>query len=261
MDPLEAFTEAPFEHDGIERRVYRAGEGPAVIVMPEIPGITPAVAGFAEIVADAGFTAFVPSLFGTPGRPPSLPYGAAQIVRSCISREFSVLSRHQASPITDWLRALARHVHAELGGRGVGAIGMCLTGNFALAMVLEPCLMAPVLSQPSLPFPVTRAHRAALHLSPQGLDALKQRTQEGLCVLGLRFTEDPLSPPERFETLRRELGDAFEEIEIPSGTVPDAAGPLGPHSVLTEDLIDEEGHPTRAARERVLAFLRQQLLP
>jgi hypothetical protein len=78
-------------------------------------------------------------------------------------------------------------------------------------------------------------------------------------VLGLRFTRDPSSPPERFAHLRRELGDGFEGIEIPSDSVVDSANPTGPHSVLTLDFRDVEGHPTVAARDRVLSFFAEQL--
>ncbi len=65
---LAGFSETTFAHDGTTRAVYRRGSGPGVVVMPEIPGIIPAVQSFAERVAAAGFTVFVPSLFGTPGK-------------------------------------------------------------------------------------------------------------------------------------------------------------------------------------------------
>ncbi len=259
MTALRGFTTESFTHDGVRRTLYRRGSGPGIVVMHEVPGITPQVAHFAERIADAGFSVVVPDLFGTPGKAISMPYIAGQLGRACISREFHVLAAHESSPITDWLRALCRHIHAEIGGTGVGAIGMCLTGNFALALSLDSCLMAPVLSQPSLPCPLGAERRAALHLSPDGLDCLKRRTrEEGLRVLGMRFNGDPLCPPERFETLRRELGDAFEGIEID----PEHGNPQGnkpPHSVVTTDLIDEDGQETRKALDRVIAFFGEQL--
>lgn len=258
---LEGFTESSFNHDGVERTLYRRGHGPGIIVMHEIPGITPQVAHFGRRIADAGFSVVMPDLFGTPGKPLSVPYIAGQLARACISREFHVLASHASSPITDWLRALCRQIHSEIGGRGVGAIGMCLTGNFALALAMDPCLMAPVLSQPSLPFPMGPERRAALHLSSSGLACLKRRVREDqVRVLGLRFNGDPMCPPERFETLRRELGNAFEGIEIDAAHAnPDAAKPA--HSVVTTHLIDEEGQPTRAALDRVIAFFGEQLRP
>jgi dienelactone hydrolase len=258
---LAGFDQFPFTHDGATRPVYRRGSGPGVVIMHEIPGITPPVAEFARRVADAGFTAFLPHMFGTPGKPLSTGYMIGEIVRACISREFRVLAKGESSPITDWLRALCRRAHAECGGPGVGAIGMCLTGNFALSLMVDETVMAPVLSQPSLPFPLTRAHRAALHVSPEELALVKRRAQGGCPVLGLRFTADPACPPERFATLRRELGGAFEGIEIDSSSGNPHGIKRSAHSVVTTDLIDAEGHPTRAALDRVLGFFRERLSP
>lgn len=254
---VPGFTATTFEALGAARTVYRRGEGPPIVVMHEIPGITPDVARFATRVADEGFSVALPHLFGTPMKPMTAGYALGQITRACVSREFAVLARHEASPITEWLRALCRQLHEEHGGARVGAIGMCLTGNFALALAIDPWLMAPVLSQPSLPFGASGSHRAALHVSDEALTALKRR--EGARVLGMRFTHDPLCPKERFETLRRELGDAFEGIEIDSGPRNAHGIPRRAHSVVTADLVDEAGHPTRAALERVLSFFREQL--
>jgi dienelactone hydrolase len=190
-----------------------------------------------------------------------VPYVLGEMARACVSREFSVLARNESSPITDWLRALCRQAHAECGGPGVGAIGMCLTGNFALALMVDEAVMAPVLSQPSLPFPVSASHRAALHVSPAALDVIRRRAGAGCGVLGLRFTGDPLCPAERFATLRRELGDGFEAIEVDSTPGnPHGIGRMA-HSVVTTDLVDAAGHPTREALERVLGFFRERLAP
>ncbi len=256
--PLTGFTDSDFTYQGQSRPVFRRGSGPGVVVMHEIPGITPQVARFATWVADAGFSVAMPVLFGTPGKPNSASYMARQIALACVRREFAVLAAHRASPVTEWLRGLCRALHAECGGPGVGAVGMCITGNFALALMMEPALLAPVLSQPSLPFGLGAGRRAALHLSPAQLDHVKDRCQRGARVLGLRFHGDPLCPPERFDTLRRELGDGFEGIELdPACANPD--GNPKPHSVLTTDLIDAAGEPTRAAADRVLEFLRAQI--
>jgi dienelactone hydrolase len=256
---LDGFTRTSFTHDLQTRPVYRRGEGPAVVVIHEIPGIIPEVARFATRVADAGFSVYMPSLFGTPGRPFTMPYATAEVLACCVSREFRVLASREASPITDWLRALARQAHAETGGRGVGAIGMCLTGNFALTLAMDEAVLAPVLSQPSLPFPVSRRLRGGLHLSDEGLASLKKRAAGGLKVLGLRFTRDPACPAERFTRLREEIGPAFEAIEIDSSSGNPAGIPSSAHSVVTKDLVDREGHPTREALDRVIGFFRQQL--
>lgn len=260
-DELADFEQDSFTDRGRTRPVYRRGEGPAVIVMAEIPGITPRVADFARRVADIGCTAIMPVLFGTPGRRPSGPYMVRSMASACISREFAAFATGRTAPITDWLRALARSEFERCGGKGVGAVGMCFTGGFALGMMVDDQLIAPVLSQPSLPIGPSAKAKRDLHLSPADLARVKQRAAEDdVCVLGLRFTGDRLSPAERFESLRRELGDQFIGVEIDSSP----GNPHGirklAHSVLTEDLVDEPGHPTHDALHKVLDFLRDRLL-
>jgi dienelactone hydrolase len=257
---LPDFQETQFTYGGVARAVFRKGTGPGVVIMHEIPGITPQVAAFARRVAAEGFTVFMPQLFGTPEKPLAFGYMMQQVWRACIGKEFSILAANQASPITEWLRGLCRHVHQELGGKGIGALGMCITGNFALSLMVEPCLMAPVLSQPSLPFPLGVARREGLHVSPEALVTIKKRVQtEGVKVLGLRFTEDPLCRPERFALLRKELGEGFEGIEVDSSKNNPHNIPRKAHSVLTTDLVDQEGHPTKQALERVLQFFQERL--
>ena len=258
--PLEGFTESTFTHRDATRPVFRRGSGPGVIIVHEIPGIIPQVADFGRRVAEQGLTAVLPTLFGTPGKPFSMPYVLEQITLACIRREFTTFALGKSSPVTEWLRALCRQVHAECGGPGVGAVGMCLTGGYALALMIDPSVTAPVLSQPSCPFPLSAAHRASIDISPDELAIVKRRTVAGTPVLGLRFTHDRACPGERFEYLRRELGDRFEAIEIDSGPGNPHGIKSGAHSVLTVDLVDQPGHPTRAALDRVLEFFRQRLL-
>jgi dienelactone hydrolase len=257
---LAGFTESSFSHGGIRHQVFRAGSGPAVVLLHEIPGLHRAVVDLGRRLVARGFTVYLPSLFGKTGAEPGEGFVGA-ISRVCVSREFRLLA-DRASPVTGWLRALAVHAHAECGGPGVGAIGMCLTGNFALAMALEPSVLAPVLSQPALPAPVSKRRRAAIGLAPGELSRLKARTaEEGLDVLGLRFSNDRGCPAERFATLRRELGDRFEGIEIDSSPGNGHGIPASAHCVLTVDLVDRPGHPTRAALDRTLDFISERLRP
>lgn len=254
------FETTTFTDHGRTRYVFRAGSGPAVVVIHEVPGLHPGVIDLARRLIDAGFTVYLPSFFGRPGAEATSGAIARSILRICISREFAVLT-DRTSPVTAWLRALAAQAHRECGGPGVGAIGMCLTGGFALAMAVEPDVLAPVLSQPGLPAPLNAHKRAALGLDPDDLTTIKERTQNGLCILGLRFSNDKGCPAERFQTLRSTLGNAFEAIEMDSSPGNRLAIPTKAHAVLTVDLVDEPGHPTRTALDRVLAFLDERLQP
>jgi dienelactone hydrolase len=244
------FTDGPYT-----RPVYRRGSGPAVIVIHEMPGLHPQVVRFADRLAAAGMTVFCPSLFGKPGRPADHPLSAVTMIGGiCIRREFNVWATDKSSPIVEWLRALARQAHAECGGRGVGAVGMCFTGNFALAMMTEPAVVAPVVSQPSLPLGAKRA--AGIGVSPAEVACARRRfAQEDLSMIGLRFHGDPFVPQARFDSFKREFGDRFEAIELdPKDAAP---GPLKhAHSVLTLNLA-EDG-PTKAAEQRVIRFFRER---
>jgi len=241
---LAGWTRGEWAADGISHPTYRRGSGPGVIVVHEIPGITPTVARFAQEVVDAGFTVVMPLLVGEVGRPPSAGYMASSAARVCISREFTTMAVGRTSPVIAWLRALARELHASCGGPGVGAVGMCFSGGFALGMMLDDVMVAPVLSQPSLPFAIGRRRGADLGLSDEDAARVARRAADGCSVLGLRFDGDRLVG-DRFATLRSLLGDAFVAVEYPSTSPKD-------HSVLTEQRRDD-------AVRRVVAFLRERL--
>jgi dienelactone hydrolase len=242
---LKGWTRSTFEAAGLEREVWTKGSGPAVIVVHEVPGITPKVQHFAEEVVGCGFTVAMPSLVGTPGQEMSNGYAVRSLLKVCVAREFVSLATNRTSPVIAWLRALARDMHGRAGGKGVGAVGMCFSGGFALGMMVDDIMVAPVLSQPSLPFPVGRKRAADLNLSPDDAAVIAQRAAEGCEVLGLRFTGDKLVG-DRFASLRTLLGDAFIAVELPSSKPSD-------HSVLTEQR-DEE------SVQRVLQFFRDKLL-
>jgi dienelactone hydrolase len=243
------------------RQVLRQGYGPAVIIIHEVPGPHPLVFRFARRVAQAGHTVLLPVLMGQPGRPVTTGYTAAEVLKNiCIRREFACWASDRSSPIVEWLRALARAVHGECGGAGVGAVGMCFTGGFALAMMTEPAVVAPVLSQPSLPFGLTARQRAAIGVSPEELAIAQRRmVAEDLSMIGLRFHGDPLVPDERFATYKSCFGERFEAIEIdPADAAPGMM--KNPHSVLTLNLRDDDPTgPTRRAEARVIEFFSQRL--
>jgi dienelactone hydrolase len=241
---LDGWEKGSFTAATLTRDTYRKGNGPVVIVVHEIPGITPAVERFANEVVDAGFTVVMPNLVGTAGQEVSGKYIASSMLKVCISKEFTNMALQKTSPIIAWLRALARSLHSEVGGKGVGAVGMCFSGGFALGMMVDDIMIAPVLSQPSMPFTVGKTRGADLNLSPDDALVVAQRAADGCQVLGLRFTQDKLVGT-RFDSLRELLGNAFIAIELPSQSPKD-------HSVLTEQR-DE------ASVQRVLDFFKEKL--
>jgi len=243
MALLDSWTHDTYTADGRTFPTYRKGSGPGVVIIHEIPGPTPSVIAFAEEVVEAGFTVVLPHLFGEPER----PYGPGAVAKSmakvCVSAEFTKLATGVTTPVAGWLRSLARDLHAELGGPGVGALGMCFTGGFALAMMVDAPVEAPVLCQPSVPFTVGRKRSADLNLSPADLAEVKRRAAGGCPVLGIRYASDPLVGS-RFDTLDRELGEAFLRVDLPGKG----------HSVVTEQR-------DQGAVDRVLDFFAERLRP
>jgi dienelactone hydrolase len=243
MSLLESWTAGNHTANGVTHPTYRKGSGPGVIVLHEIPGITPKVIAFAEEVVARGFTVVMPSLFGRPEAGPTVGESVRSVAHLCISREFSMFALERTSPVATWLRSLARELHGQLGGPGVGAVGMCFTGGFALAMLADAPIAAPVLAQPAAPMPLGRARRADLGISHADLEAVKTKVADGCQVLGLRYADDP-AVGTRFDTLRRELGGNFIAVEFPGRT----------HATLTE-------HRQQEGVDRVLAFLEEKLKP
>ncbi|KNX38555.1 dienelactone hydrolase family protein [Luteipulveratus halotolerans] len=241
MNGLARWSRSVFVHDGVAHDVHRRGEGPGVVVIHEIPGLTPEVVAFADEVVDAGYTVVLPDLFGVAEAPDSATNSLRTIGSVCVSKEFTMFARGRTTPVAGWLRALARALHHELGGPGVGALGMCFTGGFALAMMVDPSVAAPVVTQPASPVPITRGRGSDLALSPDDLAAVKQRVVDGCPVLGLRFARDWVTGS-RFQALTRELGEGFIRVEF--------AGPG--HSTLTR-------HRQQEGVDRVLAFFADRL--
>ncbi|MRH87722.1 dienelactone hydrolase [Nocardia sp. SYP-A9097] len=261
-DALSDFTIREITLENLTKRVYVAGSGPGVLVMTEMPGISPHVARFSRWVRDAGFTVYMPSLFGRDGAVASADEGGQVFRKACVSAEFRAFAADESSPVTVWLRALARLAHEECGGPGVGAIGMCFTGNFALTMMLEPAMLAPVLSQPTLPL----NDPAGLHIAPDELAAVRDRLErEDLTVLAYRFAGDKFCRAQRFAAYEQALGERFIGRVLPDEAANTDTAPFfsvhvaSPHSVVTAHLIDEAGQPTIAARDEILAFFRQRL--
>lgn len=252
---------APFTGAGYTHDVYRKGAGPGVLLIPEVPGVHPGVLGLGNHLVDNGFTVAIPSLFGEPGKPATLGYALATLARACVTREFAGFATNKQRPVSQFLRALARDLNASTPGKGIGVIGQCFTGGFALAAAVDDSVLAPVVSQPTIPVALGAARRRNPGLSESELATVAHRcANDGLCALGLRFSEDKMSPADRFVTLKERLGDAFEVIEIDSA--PGNAGGFGKmaHSVLTDEVREVDGQPAYEARKRVVEFLAQRLM-
>jgi dienelactone hydrolase len=253
---VEPFTAAGYTHD-----VYRKGEGPGVVLIPEMPGIHPGVLALGNHLVDNGFTVVCPALYGTPGASGTLPGALPVMLRGCVAKEFAAFATNADRPVAHYLRALARDLNEKTPGKGVGVIGECWSGGFALAAAVDDSVLAPVVSQPSLPIGLTARHRSDPGLSEAELKIVERRVaDEGLCALGLRFSEDLLSPRARFATLKSRLGDAFEVIEISSKKGNDHGFGKMAHSVLTLELREQDGHPAYEARKRVVEFLTERLV-
>ena len=258
---LTGWTAAPFTAAGFTHDVYRKGEGPGVVLIPEMPGIHPGVLALGNHLVDNGFTVACPSLYGTPGAPGVRPGAVPVMLRGCVAKEFAAFATNADRPVAHYLRALARDLNEKTPGKGVGVIGECWSGGFALAAAVDDSVLAPVLSQPSLPMGLTAKQRSDPGLSEAELKVVEQRAaNEGLCAMGLRFSEDRLSPGARFKTLKERLGDAFEVIEIDSKPGNEHGFGKMAHSVLTLEVREVDGHPAYEARKRVVEFLTERLV-
>ena len=245
MSLLDTWTRgqhtAPVNGTTTTHPTYRKGSGPGVVLIHEIPSLTPEVIAFAEEVVASGFTVVMPHLFGIPERAASPGNVASAVRQVCVSAELTKLRTGVTTPVAGWLRSLARELHAELGGPGVGAVGMCFTGGFALAMMVDDSVAAPVVAQPSAPFAIGRRRASDLNLTPEDLETVKERAAAGCQVLGLRYRQDP-AVGKRFEVLTRELGENFIRVEFEGRK----------HATLT-------AHRQQEGVERVLAFLTEKL--
>lgn len=243
-----------FNHsiEKISHPVYFAGDGPPIIIIHELPGMTPECIEFAERLIGEGFTVYMPLLFGKPGKENT----GGNLAKLCVSWEFNLLAKKKTSPIVDWLRDLCRSIHADKGGKGVGAIGMCLTGGFAIPLMVEPSLMAPVLSQPSLPLMFGKdqlgTEEATLAI------AKKRAEEEQITIKAYRFSKDPFVSAERMAAYKAYFGELLHYTELDSSQQKKYGKKC--HSVFTGDFVDEPGHPTHDAYTDLLAYFKAQLM-
>jgi dienelactone hydrolase len=259
---LNGWQRAPFSGGGLSYDVYSKSPvagGPGVLLIPEIPGLTPEVLGLADHLVGAGFSVAIPSLFGTPGKAVSAPYLISTIARLCVAKEMKAFAAASERPISLFLRALAADLNARTPGAGVGVIGMCFTGGFALATAVDDSVLAAVMSQPSVPFPLGSARKADLGLSSSEATEVTRRTSDGLCLMGLKFSEDKGVSVTRFDSYARAFGDAVQLIVLDSSAGNPDGYKSSAHSVLTAEVRDNPPNSAFAARARVVDFLHERL--
>lgn len=217
-----------------------------MVLIQELPGIGKETLRLADRLIESGFKVVMPHLFG-PLERTSIIGNMARVF--CLHREFRIFQANQSSPIIDWLRALCRKVRGEEKTKGVGVIGMCLTGNFAISLMGDDSVLASVASQPALP----AFKQDALHMSPQEVDATKKRIDETAPMLALRFEGDPGVTAAKFNCIHQAFNEENNE-RVRLKTLPGKG-----HSVLTLDFVDQEGHPTYQALQEVIAYFSNQL--
>lgn len=208
---------------------------PSVMLMHEFPGINRDLVQLADTLARE-FRVVVPSIFGRDGAPTT----GNSLKQICVRREVHALALHGVSAAVGWLRDFAEEHVARRRNEPYGVIGMCFSGNFALALAVDPRVAAAVVAQPSIPI-----LPCALGLAPDDKEALKRRT--GLHAQGYRFRRDWISPAAKLRAAERLLG--LERMRTFSLSEPNEHR----HSTLTGACANEQ------AIEGVRAFLAERL--
>ncbi|MCB1158366.1 MAG: dienelactone hydrolase family protein [Leptospiraceae bacterium] len=255
---MQGFTEFLHSYKERDYRVFKKGQGPGVLIMHELPGMVQECVDFASRLSEAGFTVYLPLLFGEPNIENNTGTTIQYFGKLCISKEFTLFQGNKTSPVIEFLKSLCRRIHKECGYNGLGAIGMCLTGGFVIPLLLEPALLAPVLSQPSLP--INPFESASLACSDEDYEfACKRILKEKIPVLGFKFSHDALSSNEKFKRLKNDLGDLFIDNTIYSGPKNMQGLQVTDHAVFTIHFRNEEGHPTREAFDLLIEYYRKRL--
>jgi dienelactone hydrolase len=247
---IDKFAKSSFKaptSDGgeIPHDIYQLGSGAPIVIIQELPGIGQETLDLAQRFVAQGFSVYLPHLFGPIGKI-SLAGNVARVF--CMRKEFHLFEANKTSPIVDWLKALCQKIKTDTDMKGVGVIGMCLTGNFAISLMADDSVLAAVASQPSMP--ITK--QSALHMSPNDISQIKQGIDTSDSIYVYRFDQDPICKAAKFEALDTEFNHDKSRIHLK--TLPGKG-----HSVLTLDFVDEKNHPTHQALDEILAYFSRQL--
>ena len=247
---IKGFEKSQFSSDAIDGKpaafdVYTKGEGPVVVIIQELPGIGMETIELANRFVEKGFRIVMPHLFGPLGRLSFL----GNITRIfCMRREFAIFSKNQTSPIVEWLKALCQDCRDKYNVSGVGVIGMCLTGNFAISLMADDAVLAGVASQPSLPL----FSQSSLHMSENEIAKVRERLEQHGPMLAYRFAGDILCTSTKFEALNNAFNDDRERIKL--NTI---SG--NKHAILTVHFSNREGSPTEEALGEIFEYFSKKL--
>lgn len=253
-DDLHGFERRGFNEAGLHCPVFVSDTGQApILLLHELPALTPEVAHLGRVLVAAGFRVYMPSLLGRPGQVPTAMDKANSGAQVCIRSEFNALGRgDHTRPIVAGLRRLAAQASDEANGASVGVLGLCLTGGFALAVALEAPVAAAVAAEPSLPLLAPNN----VDLSPADQTALASRLRAGeVRAMVLRFQGDDLSPCGKLRRYGEGLGETLVSRCLDDEAAdPRRTGKPRHHCVLTNHLVEAPGEQTLAVRDEVVAF-------
>ncbi|MCB1179148.1 MAG: dienelactone hydrolase family protein [Leptospiraceae bacterium] len=256
---MNDFLEFEFSHKNISHKVFKKGNGPGIIIIHELPGMVKECVNFARNLEKEGFTVYLPLLFGEPNKELDVIDTIKLFRKVCISKEFDLFSNNKTSPVVEFLKGLCKFAKEETSSKGVGAIGMCLTGGFVIPMVVESSLLAPVLSQPSLP--LNPLFRNEIGCSKEDYETACSRIKkEKIKVLGFKFSEDILSHNDKFKKLETDLMNNFEGDIIDSSLGNSHKIPFYAHAVFTKDFVEQKDHPTYNAYLKLISYFKEKLL-
>lgn len=220
-DTVFPFTAPLTSGQNTTHDVYVGGDGPPILILQELPGIGPETLELAAKLNASGFRVYLPHMFGT--------YGKIELVKNsarlfCVRKEFNIFAKGKQSPIAGWMRALTQEIKQRESSAGVGVIGMCLTGSFALTLMAEDAVLGGVASQPALPI----LGGTQLHMSQQDISAAATGMAAKGPGLAMRYERDKLASKKLMDALKQAFGDLLETKEYPGKD----------HSLLTLDFHD-----------------------
>lgn len=248
---IEGYEKSVFSTDKVDGKplahdVYTKGDGPVILLIQELPGIGPQTLRLVDKLVERGFRVVMPHLFGPIGK---LSFVGNTARLFCMRREFSLFAKKKTSPVVKWLAALCQDIRQKYNVAGVGVIGMCLTGNFAISLMADDAVLAGVASQPSLPLGMN----TRLHMSDKDVIKISDALDEKGAMLAYRFKGDKLCTGAKFKALDSAFNTDGTRIKL--NQIEGNA-----HSLLTVHFIDEAGSPTDKALQEVMGYFEEKLL-